>query len=70
MKLIIDRFEGKFAVCETENKEMINISKNDLPNGVKEGDVLIETNGRYIIDVAETQKQKAEIEKLINDVFE
>lgn len=41
MKLMIDKFEGNYAVCETEDKKMINFDINKLPSGVKEGDVLI-----------------------------
>jgi len=41
MRLIVDRFEGDFAVCENENKEMINVCRSELPADVKEGDVLL-----------------------------
>jgi len=40
MKVIVDRFEGKYAVCEKEGNVMINIEKSQLPKGVKEGDVI------------------------------
>ena len=48
MKLIIDRFEGNFAVCETENKTFVNIPKSELPSLINEGDVLIQNaDGKY-----------------------
>ena len=31
MKYIIDRFEGKWAVCEAEDGKMIDIEKSKLP---------------------------------------
>ncbi len=40
MKLIIDRFEGDYAVCEREDKTMMDIERSKLPEGVKEGSVL------------------------------
>ncbi|KPU44140.1 hypothetical protein OXPF_23070 [Oxobacter pfennigii] len=40
MKVIIDCFEGKFAICETDEKKMINIEKSRIPRDAKEGDVL------------------------------
>ncbi len=46
MKVIIDRFEGKYAVCEKKNLEMIDIEIDKLPKEVKEGDVLI-IEGKY-----------------------
>ena len=39
-KLIIDRFEGTYAICEDQEKKMFAISLNELPQGAKPGDVL------------------------------
>ena len=55
MKLIIDRFEGEFAVCENEEGKMINISRNKLPKEAKEGDVIIIEKEKVYIDVEETE---------------
>ena len=41
MKVIIDRFEDFYAVCEKENKGMVNIERDKLPSDVKKGDVLL-----------------------------
>jgi len=58
MRLIVDRFEGDFAVCENENKEMINVCRSELPADVKEGDVLLKMNDKYVIDTAATEERK------------
>lgn len=63
-KLIIDRFEGDFAVCETEELKFIDIPKAALPGGVKEGDVIT-----ISIDKSETDKRKEKIEGLMNSLF-
>lgn len=70
MKLIIDRFEGNFAVCETENKKMINIEKSKLPGEAKAGDVIIQTEDGYRIDKDGTDRRKERISKLMNDLWE
>ena len=31
MKVIIDRYEGQYAVCEKEDMSMINIKRNLVP---------------------------------------
>ncbi|OQB14934.1 MAG: hypothetical protein BWY15_00748 [Firmicutes bacterium ADurb.Bin193] len=64
MKLTIDRFEGNFAVCETETREMVNIPLLVLPGAV-EGDII-----NIVIDKSETEQQRKKIEKLMNDVWE
>ena len=61
--LIVDRFEGDFAVLETSDG-MVNIPISDIPKGCKEGDVLTLT-----IDSGAANKRKKRIDGLINDLF-
>jgi hypothetical protein len=70
MKVIIDRFEGNFAVCEKEDRQMLDIEKAKIPTTAKEGDVLNITNGIITIDVEETEKRKKEIEELTKDLWQ
>jgi len=70
VRVIIDRFEGIYAVCEKEDKTMIDILKINLPSKAKEGDVLIFENNMIFIDVEETEKRRREIEKLTEDLWE
>lgn len=70
MKLIIDRFEGDFAVCEMENKEMIDIERYRIPREAKEGDILVINLDKISISYEETEKRRSEIEKLANELWE
>ena len=70
LRVIIDRFESNFAVCETEEHSMINIEVSSLPKGVKQGDVLIIENDKIEIDNEQTKKLKKEIETLMDDLWE
>ena len=69
MKVIIDRFEGNFAVCEKEDRTMLNINRGKLPAQAKEGDVLTIDGATITIDERETAERKNEAEKLMNDVW-
>ena len=69
MKVIIDRFEGNYAVCETEDKKYINILKSELPQGIKEGDVLICVNDKWFIDDKTTKERKEKIKNKLNSLF-
>lgn len=66
MQVIIDRFEGNFAVCEKENKTMVDIPKEILPDEAKEGDVLTIS---ISINSKETEKRKKIIEDLTKDIW-
>lgn len=70
MRLIVDRFEGNFAICEAEDKTMVNIDRSRLPLTVKEGDIVIETNTGFVIDKNETDKRRERISKLMKDLWE
>jgi hypothetical protein len=69
MRVVIDRFEGDYAVCEKEDREMIDIKRDCLPKEAKEGDVLDIKGDKIIIDLKETEKRKKEIEELTKDLW-
>ncbi|TDT62371.1 DUF3006 domain-containing protein [Fonticella tunisiensis] len=65
MKGVIDRFEGSFAVVVMDDGAIKNIHRDKLPEGAKEGDVLI-LGDRVEIDVEETKKRKKEADKYLH----
>ena len=69
MKVIIDRFEGNFAVCEKADRTMIDIPKDKIPVEAKEGDILVIEVDSIKIDTAGTVKRKKSIDKLMNDLW-
>ena len=69
MKVVIDRFEGEYAVCEKDDRTMINIQKSNLPSDVEEGDVLVINGDIITIDAVETQKRKKESRQLLDGLF-
>jgi len=58
--IIIDRFEGDFAVLETDSG-MIETDRTKIPENAAEGDVLIMENGVYIVDVKGTEMRRESI---------
>ena len=69
MKVIIDRFEENYAVCEKEDQGMINIYKSKLPKQAKEGDVLVINGNSIAIDTIGTKTRKKRIEELTEDLW-
>lgn len=65
---VIDRFEGDFAIVESDDGKMLNIKISLLPKDISEGDVInLDT---LTIDKKETEKRKKNIEKIFEDLFE
>ena len=66
---IIDRFEGKYAVCERDDLKYVNILLKKLPKEIKEGDVMRFDGKNYIIDTNKTKDRQKEIEELTKDLW-
>jgi len=69
IKLIIDRFEGKYALLESQDKDplIFNFPLYLLPQEAKEGTVL---NINIDIDQEETKRRKDKIQNLLNKLKE
>lgn len=63
MRVIIDRFEGDYAVVELDDLSIVNVPKS-LFKGAKEGDII-----DIIINKEESDKRKGSINKLIDNLF-
>ena len=64
--LIIDRFEGEFAVVEnTVSEEMTLIERANIDLNAREGDVITFFDGMYHVDDETTKKRRAEVLALL-----
>ena len=66
--MIIDRFEGEYAVVETE-QGIVNIPRCYLPESAREGDVLNYSNGSYSVDTYETNSLREEVRNKLQNLL-
>ena len=69
MRYTVDRIEGSFAVCEDSSGTMVDIQIDKLPNGVRSGDVLVLSGGRYFSDKAASDERRTAISALQKKVL-
>jgi hypothetical protein len=69
LKVIIDRFEGDYAVCENEDRTMVDILSSKLPREAQVGDILIIEGSTIILDIEGTKSRKKEIDDLTKDLW-
>lgn len=69
MKLIVDRIEGNFAVCETEMRNMVDLSLDILPHNIKEGNVLDIEGHNIKLDKQAEYTIKKVAQGLLDDLF-
>jgi len=67
--MLIERFEENIAVLETDTGEHIQIFRSELPDGAREGGILIKTELGYKVDEEETAKAREKIIKLQNRLW-
>lgn len=60
--LIIDRFESDYAVCESDTGDIINIPRQSIESGAREGDAITPAeNGFYTVDRMLTERRSKQI---------
>lgn len=64
---IIDRFEGNFAIVETDDRQTFNLPRSLLPQGAKEGDVI---SISVVVDQNETKSRQERIKGMMNNFFD
>lgn len=64
---IIDRFEGDWAIVETENRHTFNLPRYIIPPGIKEGDVI---NIQVGIDFIATKERVEKSKRMVEDFFD
>ncbi len=70
MRLIVDRIESDFAVCEAEDMSVINIPLSEFSFEVYEGCALIFDNGKYSVDEEYESDRRAKLFALQNSIFD
>ncbi len=69
-KLIIDRFEGIYAICESPDRESFAIPVKELPKEAKAGSVLLITDeGELTLSSDETDFRKERLGEMQKDLF-
>ena len=69
MKIILDRFEDGYAICEDMNtRDALTYPAEELPKGISPGHVLIHDGNNFIIDYKETKARRKRIKKIYNSL--
>jgi hypothetical protein len=67
--IIVDRIEGKFAICESDGR-MIDVPLKLIKGKVRDGVVLAEKEGIYYVDEDATKRRTDEIKSETKDIWD
>ena len=66
MKYSVERIEENIALCEDDLGKTIKLRLDELPENIREGEIIVRTENGYTIDTDETsvrRKKMAEMQK-------
>ena len=69
MTCVLDRFEGEFAILETEDRTTIQIPRTELPDA-KEGSVLTKVGETWVVSDPKTAERAARIREKMNHLWQ
>lgn len=69
MKYSIEKIENDIAVCENDDGETLKLKLSQLPPNVKEGDILIQSDEGFTLDLDETQARRRKMAELQKNIF-
>ncbi|MEN6460154.1 MAG: DUF3006 domain-containing protein [Syntrophomonas sp.] len=68
IKGIIDRFEDDLVIIEIEGENKL-VKRSDIPPEAREGDIVVFSHNKWIIDKDATTDRKNNIDKLANELW-
>ena len=67
---VIDRIESDLIICQDENFNTMEISKDCVVGSLKEGDIIKKQGERYILDERETIERNNKIKELMKGMWQ
>ena len=70
-ELVIDRYEGNFAICEDRKTGNIKqIPKENIEEGLKEGSIIKLQDGKYMQDIEKQEEVEERIKEKMDNLWE
>lgn len=69
MKYSVDRIEEKIAICEDDDGNVLKLNVDELPQEIREGDIIEKKENGFVIDSDETQLRRKKMAELQRNIF-
>jgi hypothetical protein len=61
---VLDRYEGAYAVLEDSSGRTYDVLCEELPANLREGDILHENDGTYVVDEKATEEKRKKLKQI------
>lgn len=65
---VLDRYEGSYGVLEDQSGRLYDVLRDELPPDVREGDVLHESEGAYVVDQKATEEKRESLRRISEEL--
>ncbi|MDD6462908.1 MAG: DUF3006 domain-containing protein [Clostridiaceae bacterium] len=69
MKYSVERIEENVALCEDDLGKTVKLRLDELPENIREGDIIEKTENGFIIDADETQLRRKKMAEMQRNIF-
>ena len=69
MKYSVERIEENIALCEDDLGKTIKLRLDELPENIREGEIIVLTENGYTIDSDETSARRKKIAEMQKRLF-
>ena len=69
MKYSVERIEENIALCEDDLGKTIKLRLDELPENIREGEIIVRTENGYTIDSDETSARRKKMAEMQRNIF-
>lgn len=69
MRYSVERIEENIAVCEADDGSVLKLKLYELPQGIREGDIINQTENGFVVNSAETKSRRKKMAEMQRNIF-
>jgi len=69
MRYSVERIEENIVICEADDGSVLKLKLYELPQGIREGDIIDQTENGFVVNSAETESRRKKMAEMQRNIF-
>lgn len=69
MRYSVEKIEENIAVCEADEGSVLKLKLYELPQGIREGDIIDQTGNGFVVNSVETESRRKKMAEMQRNIF-
>lgn len=69
MRYSVERIEENIVVCEADDGSVLKLKLYELPQEIREGDIIDQTGNGFVVNSAETESRRKKMAEMQRNIF-